>query len=63
VVEFSHSYSVCHSARLVDVVADMPQAVGVSATTGRRFTGAALVLIGVVGNRLNSTPEYPVYIW
>lgn len=24
---------------------------------------AVLVLVGVVGNRLNGTPEYPVYIW
>src|SRR5690606_8674563 len=34
IVEFSHSYSFCHSTRLADAVVDTPQPVGVSTETG-----------------------------
>lgn len=43
VVEFSDSYWFCHLFRLTDAVADTSQPGNMSATTGRRFTGAALV--------------------
>ncbi|MFD6676982.1 HPP family protein [Rhodococcus zopfii] len=61
------------AAMMVCRVPHSPAAAVIGATAGTvpgwefvLLAGAAaavLVLIGVVGNRLNSTPEYPVYIW